>query len=316
MNIDLFAFINVAAILAAIFGLIGFVTGIVTIQNANKLPYFRFRRQKLLNGWRQIFLGVGMGFFSILLATMGKPIATSFIPVTATPSLSPTPSVTSTITQTPTITVTPTITETPLVSNTPTNSPTPYVPMAILAQFEGRITPNPETQISTPEFSQRLNKDYTAVRPSTEFQNPVGHMFAVFSYDGMALGSQWTAVWYRDGELVHYESKPWLDGTGGSGYSDWNPEPEEWLAGVYEVQIFVGMEWKAGGAFEVIGGIPTRTITPSMTPTRTNTLTVTVTNTRPPTWTVEPTITRWPTATPLTPTATITPRPWPTLTPE
>ena len=73
-------------------------------------------------------------------------------------------------------------------------------------------------------------------------------MYAVFSYDGMVVGSQWTALWYRGDELVHYETIPWNGGSGGLGFTDWAPDPSEWLPGDYEVQIFVGLLFKISGS--------------------------------------------------------------------
>jgi hypothetical protein len=150
---------------------------------------------------------------------------------------------------------------------------------------------------------------------------------------------QWSTLWFRNGELVYYETKPWDGQFGGWGYSDWEPEPHEWLPGEYEVRFYVGVDWKVTGIFEVQGDPPTpvpsvtptqtRTFTPTITstpgptgtptitPTRTPAPTATVTNTftprptYPPTSTLSPTITRWPTATEI-PSST----PWPSNTPR
>lgn len=162
-------------------------------------------------------------------------------------------------------------------------------------------------------------------------------MFAAFSYNELADGIQWTALWYRQDELVSFETKPWDGGTGGYGFSEWHPKAEEWLPGEYQVQLFLGFDWYQVDFFTIIGNPPpstaTFTPTPSMTlaPTRTPTLTLSPTitltpsntptpsktptqtplpGTVQPTSTSIPTITRQPTATPVTPTVTITR--WPT----
>jgi hypothetical protein len=133
----------------------------------------------------------------------------------------------------------------------------------------------------------------------------------------MTPGAQWSALWYRNGELLFYESIPWNGGTGGYGYTEWKPPSDSWLPGIYEVQIFIGMELveSAGSTFTVTG--TPATAAPSLTPTRTPSPTATVgpsptrTNTATPTATMTPTITK-------TPTITLTRRPtetrWPTLT--
>ena len=107
----------------------------------------------------------------------------------------------------------------------------------------------------------------------------------------MTPGAQWSALWYYGSELVYYESSPWDGGTGGVGYTDWNPEPYMWLVGEYEVQIFVGLSWKTSGRFTVEGQPPTAV--PSITPTPTQT----TTSTKAPTQTFRPSDTRIPSQT-------------------
>jgi hypothetical protein len=128
---------------------------------------------------------------------------------------------------------------------------------------------------------------------------------------------QWSALWYRDGELVHYETATWAGGTGGYGLVRWEPGEEFWLPGEYQVQMFVGLEWKVVGRF-IVEGEP-NTATPTLTPT----LTLTPTNTRTPTFTPTPSLTRRPSNTPApssTRVPTRTPLPtdtrWPTSTPS
>jgi hypothetical protein len=78
----------------------------------------------------------------------------------------------------------------------------------------------------------------------------------------MAEGVQWTALWYREAELVHFETMVWERdwGSGGYGFTDWNPSPSEWLPGNYYVLIFVGHVPKRMGSFVVSGLPPTATI--------------------------------------------------------
>jgi type VI secretion system secreted protein VgrG len=106
-------------------------------------------------------------------------------------------------------------------------------------------------------------------------------MCAVFTYDQMVPGSQWTALWYRDGQLVHFETIPWDGTTGGYGFAEWEAPEEEWLPGTYQVQIFAGLEWKVVDQFVLQGDaptkIPTATLTTTQTPSRTPTSTVTQT---------------------------------------
>jgi hypothetical protein len=58
------------------------------------------------------------------------------------------------------------------------------------------VTPNPETVFSPLIFTQALDENWQPIAASEVFTNPVGHMYALFSYDQMIPGSQWTAIWY------------------------------------------------------------------------------------------------------------------------
>ena len=153
------------------------------------------------------------------------------------------------------------------------------------------------------QFAQSIDNNYQPINPTTQFTNPLRRMYAIFSYDKMTPGVQWTALWFRDGELVHYEFKPWDGELGGYGYTDWEPSPDKWLPGDYQVVIFVGTEWKVVGTFTVEGQPPTASPTRFPTYTKTATFTRTATKTKipastqQPTWTKTLTITRQPTLT-------------------
>jgi hypothetical protein len=286
--------------------------GVRKIQKARSLKFFRMRRDRMVAGWRLVLAAIILLVLALLVNRFAEPILYSYFPPSATPSLTPTISLTPTTTLTPTITVSPTITLTPSETDTPTITPTPHIPLAIEVLFVSVATPNPETVFSPLTFAQELDESFLPVNPNTVFQNPVGQLFAQFSYDKMSPNAQWTALWYRAGELVHYETKPWDGGTGGFGYADWNPSPQDWLPGEYEVQIFVGLNWKVSGRFTVEGDVPTpepsATPTRTLTPTRTATVTRTATPSRTATPTRTYTITPGPSPTPL-PTQTYTPKP-------
>jgi hypothetical protein len=202
------------------------------------------------------------------------------------------------------------------VTDTPTITPTPFIPPAIEALFESVVTPNPNAVFSPLLFSS-VYENSECVAPSTSFVNPIREMWACFSYDGMLPGVQWTALWYRENELVRYETYPWDGSTGGLYYTQWSPSPEIWLPGEYQVQLFVGHDLKVIGRFIVSGDPPTAspTISPTLTasPTLTRTPSGTPTSSRTPVPTGTPTATRTPRPT-ATSTATRTPRP-PTPTP-
>ncbi len=289
----------------AILGGLAAGLGVWTLRQAQGIPFFRLRRERLLRGWRWI----GLGLLLQLVAWWALPrymtsrdavaeATPQIAPASAAEAPSPTP------TPPPSPTPAPTVTPTPAVSYTPSVTPTAYIPEAILARFESTATPPPEARFSPITFTEGLDlQTFRPRHPGEVFQNPVGHMYALYSYDGMVDGVQWTALWLREGELVHFETRPWQGGTGGWDYTDWNPSPDQWLPGTYTVYIFVGTELVTQGTFVVEGQPPTLTPTPSPTAP----VTPTPSPTPAPTGTPTPTFTPSPTRTPFTPVPTPTP---------
>jgi type VI secretion system secreted protein VgrG len=273
---DIRAGVIASVILAILIGVLSMRSGIRSIQSARKLTFYRLRRQRNRTGWRLLILGVFTLAFSIWLGRFGEPIAYQYFPPSPTNSLTPSITPIPSITPTPTITLSPTITNTPSVTDTPTSTSTPFVPPAVEALFSGVVTPNPDAVFSPLQFST-VYENYECVVPATLFINPVRSMTACFSYNNMQDGVQWTAIWYRNGILVHFETLPWDGGTGGIGFSEWVPAPEEWLPGTYTVVLFVGLERQTSGQFIVNGDPPTPvpTLSPTITPTPENTPTST-----------------------------------------
>lgn len=309
--LDIKSFIIVLTVLLALAALFTFFSGVGSIRESRRLRYYRLRRSRLVAGWRTLMISIVLFGVAYLVNQFGEPVVYQVYTVSATPTSPPTDTLVPTITQTPTMTLSPTVTPTLSESLTPTPTLTPHVPLAVEVQFSASVTPPADAVFSPLRFAQGIDLAYNPIDPATSFVNPITKMYAIFSYDKMVDGVQWTALWYRDGELVYFETQPWNGGTGGFGFSDWEPEPEEWLPGNYQVHIFVGLELKVSGEFTITGFPPTRTPTLTNTPTQTSTATPTVTLTPTQSNTPTATITRWPT---LTFTPTNTPRP-PTRTP-
>ena len=267
---DLRAGITTIAIILGLCALLVARNGTRTLQAARKLTFYRLRRSRITSAWWMFSGALLLLILAILVPTVGTPIAFRIFPPSPTVAPTLTPSIVPTITLSPTITLTPTITDTPLVTDTPTGTSTPYLPIAIEAGFISVVTPNPDAVISPLQFGTSI-KNSVLEFPSTLIRNPIPRMYAFFSYDGMLPGSQWTAVWYRNGEYVFHESYPWDGGTGGYYYSECVSPAGGWLAGNYSVQIYVGVVFKRAGSFTVEGEAPatpnaTLTPTPAITP--------------------------------------------------
>jgi hypothetical protein len=325
MNLDISTGVQTAFFITLAGVVISLIIGIRTIQAGNRLLFFRKRRDLVLRGWRLIFVAAFFSGLALFLNRFAEPLVYRVFPP------SPTVTITPTITLTPTLTLTSTVTETATITPTISITPTPFIPTDIYLQFTSVVTPNPAAVFSKPVISKEIDKKYQAVDPASEFANPLSKLYATFSYDKMTDKAQWTALWVRlaDNTVICVESIPWDGGTGGYGYTQCNPGADKWLAGDFEVRIFVGTEFKVKTLFTVTGNPPTPTITlsptrptttltPSLTPTPSLTGTATVPSSTPtasltptplpPTWTLTSTITRLPTLTPI-PSAT----PLPTL---
>ncbi len=329
LQLDIRTGVLTAVIISSFLAVTSLILGIRGLLTARSIRFYRMRRDRIVQGWRRILFAFLMIALAYFLNNFAEPVAYSFYPPSATPTTTSSITPTSTTSLTPTITETPSITPTPEKSYTPTITPTPYIPLAIEAQFEGDIVPPEDAVFSRIEFTNLgLDALHRPIEPSDVFTNPIGTMYAIFSYDGMADGVQWTAIWYRENELVNFETKPWDGGTGGIGYSDWSPKAEDWLPGEYQVQLFIGLTWKRIGFFNVFGNPPSPTPSPTRTPSDTPSPTTTHTNSPAPTATITPSRTPWPTQTRTitpTPTNTVpsptpslspTPRPSPTITPS
>jgi hypothetical protein len=139
--------------------------------------------------------------------------------------------------------------------------------------FQGIVTPNPDAVFTPLQFSTQFDGT-NPVDPKTVFELPIQTMYGGFDYNNLVPGVQWTALWYHDQKLICYETQPWDGGTGGiGGYTECSNPIGGWQPGQYEVQLFMGYDWKVVGRFIVIGspeaaptGTPTFTPIPTFTP--------------------------------------------------
>lgn len=298
MNLDIETAVRTIFVLLLIGSAFIFILAWRRYREAQRILFF-IKKQKIVRSvWGLFFTGLLIVVFAFAFNHFSEPIAYLYFPPSPTATLTPTQTMIPTITGTPTITMTPTITFTPLFT------PTPFLPAAIRSGFTSSKTPNPDAVFSMMKFSRKLGINLMPIEPQETFSNPIITLYGTFTYDRMIRGSQWTALWFRDGELIYFESLPWNGESGGYGFTETNLSPEEWLPGRYEVQIFVGETWKISGNFEVIGEpftpTPTPTVTPTQTPTNTPTSTLIPTRTLSPTSTATPTKTKT-----LTPTASV-----------
>lgn len=272
-NMDIHAGIIVVALFSVVGAYFTARSAIKNYQSARTVSFYSLRRRYNFNALRLFFLTIFLLAFAFWLPTAGEPMVYQVFPPSATPSLTSTITLTPTITLSPTITETPTLTLTPVVSDTPTLTITPFLPLAIEALFAGPVTPNPDAVFTAIQFSTEFDGT-NPVNPRTSFELPIATMYGGFDYNNTLPGVQWSALWFRDRELICYETEPWRTewGTGGiGGFTECSDPIGGWQAGQYEVVIFMGYDWKTVGRFVVLERLvtetPTRTLTPTFSPT-------------------------------------------------
>lgn len=329
--------------LGAIFSLL---SAIHTLQSSRRWSDYRLRRRYIVQARGSVLLSVLSGALAVGLLLVGRswqrsatpaapPPTPTFATETAVPPAAAPPTETTTgipaspPTETPAPTETATVfvaSATPVIPPTIALTATPAMPIAVQALIQGTGTPAFAAQFGRLRFSTEIN-NYTLVAPGEEFQNPIKQMYSVFTYQPVGVKIQWTALWYQNAELKYVDTTSWQDFPAGVAVAVWRRPAPEWKPGQYEVQIFVGTEWKASGRFALEGEPPTVTPSPlpSSTPTALPTSTITNTPSITPTWTASPqpppTRTPRPSATAsstaaatATPTNTETPQPRPTST--
>jgi hypothetical protein len=278
---------GIAGILLAA-AIIVILIGVFMLRRAPRQPFFLARQQTAAAGWRLLLVASFILLLAGLVRWTGTPVALQII--TPTPSLTFTPSITYTpsITQIPTDTFTPTITFTPSRTSIPSATGIPTLPAAVLRDFTSNVIPSPEIRIAPLVFTTTYTSDLQPLQKSKVFFNPVQRVAGIFSYQGINLGVQFTALWLRNGELVFWKTEPWNQEPNGTGLTQWNLTPDVFQPGAYEVLIYIGTKWYISGQFDIVGPVPTATTSPTPSDTR---LPVILT----PTQTQIPTVLRSPT---------------------
>lgn len=264
MGLTLDQSVQLATLLLLLGAALGLWFGIGQIRSARRLPYYLLRRERISAGWKWVGVSLGFATAALLSGLFGRRALYAVVP--PTPSVTPTQTITNTptITSSPTITMTSTITMTPSITPTSTATGTPEYPPALAVLIRATTTPSAEAAFSPIELATRLDRENKALNPSDEFENPLGRLYGAFTYNNLQDGVYWSAIWYRGNEIVCIENQIWTDGTGGFGYTEC--QPDIWLPGEYEIQMFLGDRWMVSKRFVVTGDPPTPTATVTLTP--------------------------------------------------
>lgn len=255
---DLFSRANLLVFILVAVSFFLLLSGVRALRLGSRTIYFRHRRQRVLAGW-------WMAGASLLLAVVALLLYRARIPI-----LAPEPTATAVIASPVVVTPSRTPTSTPrpgrTLTATVTSTATPHLPISLEIMVVSSITPQASAVISDIRFSEALDDNYP-IGNRSEFTNPITRMYASFAYRHMTYGAQFTVLWFSNGELVFFESGLWKAGGRGGASVKWEPAIHEWHQGDYEVQFFVGTQWKATGRFTLRGNPPTPTDTPTSSPT-------------------------------------------------
>ena len=325
--------------LGAIFGLL---SGLHTLQVSRRWSDYRLRQRYIVQARGSVLLsllsaGLALALLILARSARGGGVPAQLAPTTTNtvqPTASSPPQLSRPAATAPSTEITPT--ETPVTPSAviiPTTAPstaTPVLPIAVQAMIQGTVTPAFDVEFGRLRFSTEIN-NYTLVAPGEKFLNPIKQMYSVFTYQPLGVKVEWIALWYQNNALKYVDTTSWKDFPAGVAVASWTRPATEWQPGEYEVQIFVGTDWKASGRFVLEGDAPTATPSPppsatsTAVPTSAASETSTPTRTQPPTstYTAKPSITASLTASPaptrtrpaiLAVPATATPRPTATVT--
>ena len=97
-------------------------------------------------------------------------------------------------------------------------------------------------------FTTNVTDRRLAVEPSDIFNAGESRIYAVFPYEGMQNGLQFSVIWYHQGKEISREDTSWTWGTTDSSFAYFTPAG----AGKYEVEMKVNSETLASAGFEVL----------------------------------------------------------------
>jgi len=218
--------------------------------------YFLLREQAAMRLRRLVIITLPVLALDILLVVIWLvPGAKPTLPPTPTPTLTPT----ATAFYTPTPTSTPTASPTPSATMTPTPTPwweTPVagLPSSMLTPVPDAATPGPDAAFISITFAQGVSEN-EPVDLATVFPEGISHIYAFFTFEGMAPGVAWTYAWYQNGTEIWSQTGPWEHGPQGTIWVYYGP----CTAGEYEVRLYIGEDLQQVGRFQVV---PALTLTP------------------------------------------------------
>lgn len=182
------------------------------------------------------------------------PSATPLPPTPTSPAematARPLPPTATPIPPSPTATASPT----PVPADTPTPSPTATSAVSPIS-MEATPTPAPaepipdDVKFGPITFAAGINDQLEPINPTRVFSETVKRVYAVFPFEGMRRGLNWTQVWYFNGLVFLRDQSAWEWGTAATSYVFTKPRG----AGTYRLELYVNDTLVASGSFVIQG---------------------------------------------------------------
>lgn len=261
------------AVMAAllVLALVLVAAGLQGIGSARTMRYFRLRRERMIQAWTQILLGIGLLAVAAILWLTARPaIQAVTVPGTPTPAITATPTPSPTIRPLTTVSLAeslglpPHLTEEEIrnLLASPAASPTPVAtrdPDATPVFPADRITPpGPLTVTPWPNAVAGVIRLTTvndcanrSLQGQTVFKPNAGTIYALFDFNNWIANAMWTEVWLFNDDIIHIQSYYWQGSTGGCAFVDYDNDGQPWRPGDYEVQVWMGNTWMERARFSI-----------------------------------------------------------------
>ncbi len=116
------------------------------------------------------------------------------------------------------------------------------------------MTPDPEARITIYALSTRISTRRTPISPGTQFEPGFTCLYAFYEFRAMDWGVPFTPLLYREGVLIGAEPTRWEAERDGRRYYFFCRPEGGYVAGNYELQLFIGNALAARAAFVIREG--------------------------------------------------------------
>jgi hypothetical protein len=223
-------------------GIVFLLLALIAFRRSRQEAFWRHRRQAGQRGLRYgvltvISLVMGGAFLLITLtisfvdnrnrtAVVASPTATHTLAALVIATDTPTPMIE--------ISATPTLIPASDVPPSPTQAPTQAV-----------IVPITSSTLNIIAIDDMISDDWRPIQASSSFSTDATRFYFFFSHDGIAEGSIWGQILFRDGEVIRQRSQQWgVTESVGEGFFFFG-DTRGFAPGNYEIRLTIGADERA-----------------------------------------------------------------------